>query len=709
MLNKWVRVRIILVGIGLGIFFLVVLGRIIDLKFIKGAALEEMASREHQKNCPVLPIRGTIMDRNKTELAISTFVKSLGAHPRRLGDKKQLSRQLAPLIGMPPATIQEILEKDKPFVWVKRYLTPQQADAVENFKAEVEKEIQARKKKSKETKEEALGSLDGIYLIPEARRYYPHRTLAGPILGFCNADGHGAEGLERFFDEHIYGKPQKCLNIMDARGRIVVSSEKELVDESTGDNLVLSIDRTIQYITEKELQQGVNKYNAAGGFAVVVAPQTGEILAMAQVPVFDPNHYNKYTKDYYQNRNVTVAVEPGSTFKIFTIAAALDAKVVKPTDRYHCENGTYSLGAAGVIHDVHPYGGLTVAEIIKKSSNIGTAKIGLKMGPQKMDHYLKGFGFGQRTGISYAGENYGLVRNIISSRSLIDRVTVAFGQGITTTPLQMAMALSAMANDGILMKPLLIKEIIDHEGKTVKQFSPAAVRQVLAPETARTMLAMMKTVTEPGGTGTEAVPPGYTVAGKTGTAQKVVGRAFSKSKYNALFIGLVPAENPVLAIVVIVDEPKGAIFGGVVAAPIFREIAAQSLRFLGYYPQIQAPSASDTTLAKLPKNAKKETPAPAASNPPDAALAKLPKNPRKEPQTSLPAVEASLLSLSQDTGPVKLMPDLKGMPIRKVINVLNRAGLRCQVEGQGLAVEQRPMPGAPLPANNMCFVKFKPR
>jgi cell division protein FtsI (penicillin-binding protein 3) len=686
MLTKWIRVRIILVGLGLGIFFLAIVVRIIDLKFIKGPSLEDMAIRENQKNCPILPIRGSIMDRNQTELAISTFVQSLGVHPRRLAEKKQLSRKLAPLIGMQPAALQDILERDKPFVWVKRYLTPQQAEAVENFKLEYEKQLQTRRKNSKERKEDSDANIDALYLIPEARRYYPHRTLAGPILGFCNADGRGAEGLERYFDENIYGKPQKCMNIMDARGHIVVSSEKELTEESTGDNLILSIDRTIQYIAEKELQQGVNKWHAAGGFAVVVSPQTGEILAMAQEPTFDPNHYNKYTKDHYQNRNVTVALEPGSTFKIFTVAAALDAKTVKPTDRYHCENGKYNLGSAGIIHDVHPYGSLTVAEVIKKSSNIGAAKIGLKLGPQKMAHYLKGFGFGQRTGISYAGESYGLVRNITSCRSLIDRVTVSFGQGITTTPLQLAMAMSAMANDGILMQPLLVKGIVNHQGQVVKQFNPTPVRQVLSPETARTMRAMMKTVTEQGGTGTEAVPPGYTVAGKTGTAQKVVGRAFSKSKYNSLFIGLVPAEQPVLAIVIIVDEPKGAIYGGVVAAPIFREIAAQSLRFLGYYPQPQNSAPPDTTLVKKPNTSKPEIPAPAP----------------------VPAVEANLISIPQEVGPLKQMPNFKGMPIRKVLSVLNRSGIRCQIEGRGLAVEQRPDPGAPLPNNNICYVKFKP-
>ncbi len=692
MLTKWVRVRIILVAAGLGFCFLAIVVRLIDLKFVQGPMLQEKALREYQKDFPILPVRGSIMDRHRTELAMSTFVKSLGAHPRRLPDKKEISRKLAPLIGMTPAAVLEILERDRPFVWIKRHLTPQQAEAVEHYKAEYDKQIKAQRKKAKEGENPELARPDAIYLIPEAKRYYPHRTLAGPLLGFCNADGHGAEGLERFFDEYIYGKPQKSLNIIDARGQIVLSSEKELVDETIGDNLILTIDRTIQYITEKELQQGVQKWHATGGFAVVVAPQTGEVLAMAQMPPFDPNVFNKYSKDFYQNRNVTVAVEPGSTFKIFTVAAALDAKVVKPLDRYHCENGKYAIGNAGVIHDVHPYGSLTVAEVIKKSSNIGAAKIGLKLGAQKMDHYLKGFGFGQRTGITYAGENYGLVRNIMSSRSLIDRVTVSFGQGITTTPIQLAMALSAMANDGILMQPLLVKEIVNQKGEVVKQFQPTPVRQVISPETARTIMAMMKTVTEQGGTGTEAVPPGYTVAGKTGTAQKVVGRAFSKSKYYSLFIGVTPAENPVLAIVVIVDEPKGAIYGGTVAAPIFREIAGQVLRFLGYYPQPQPASPTDTLQVKHSQPAN-PAPPPAASPAPKLTVA-------------LPA-EAAMVPIND--GPLKKMPNLKGKTIREVIAILHNAGIRCQVEGRGLAFEQKPEAGAPLPANNQCLVKFKPQ
>lgn len=679
MLGKWVKVRIITVGLGLGLFFLVVLIRLVELKFIQGPELERKALLAYQKLCPVLPVRGLILDRNGSELAVSTFVKSLGAHPRRLENKELLSRQLAPLLGMPAAKILEKLESDKPFVWIKRHLTPKQAAAVEQFKTAWEKKVPTGK-----ADKEKRPPLDAIYLIPEARRYYPHQSLAGPVLGFCDIDGRGLEGLEKQLDDFIYGKPLQCVNILDARGHIVVTQEKDLAMEAAGDNVVLTIDRSVQYILEKELQKGVTKWQASGGLGLVVVPKTGEILAMAQVPSFDPNRYWEYDKNHWQNRNVTVAIEPGSTFKIFTVAAALDAKVVRPTDRYHCENGVFHLGAGLVIHDVHPYGTLTVSDIIKKSSNIGAAKIGMRLGPQRMEHYVKSFGFGQRTGIAYAGENYGLVRNITSTRSLIDRVTVAFGQGITTTTLQLAMALAALANDGVLMQPLIIKEIVNHRGEKIKEYQPTPVRQVVSPQTAHTMLAIMKTVTETGGTGTEAVPPGFTVAGKTGTAQKVVGRSFSKTKYNSLFIGVVPAENPVLAIVIVIDEPKGAIYGGVVAAPIFREVATQTLRYLGYYP------------TSLPTPEPPKTP---------SERAPLPVPQLEKPQLQ----EAELLGLPAAAGAQLRMPDLRGQTLRQVLAFVHQAKVKYQLEGRGRVVEQRPEPGQPLEQGTVCYVKLSPR
>jgi cell division protein FtsI (penicillin-binding protein 3) len=684
-LGKWVRLRIIIMGVGLGILFLVVLGRVVKLQLIEGNSLRQLAEREYQKLCPILPIRGSIMDRQGTELAISTLVKSLGAHPSRLGDHRLLSSQLAGSLGMPASQIRDILSKDKPFVWIKRQLTPEQAEAVENFQAENLRKAKAAAKQKTGNAAEAKGA-QAMYLIPEARRYYPHQSLAGAILGFCDTAGRGLEGLEKQFDEVIYGKPSKCVNLLDARGHIVVSRENEMSDDIMGDNLVLTLDRTIQYIAEKELNAGVRKWNATGGLVTVVNPQNGEILAMAQTPAFDPNQYYRYTKDQYQNRNVTIALEPGSTFKLFTVAAALDSKVVRSGDQFHCGNGKWQIGNSGIIHDVHPYGSLSVSDIIKKSSNIGAAKIGARVGPTKLESYIRGFGFGARSGICFAGESYGLVRSMKNCRSPIDKVTVCFGQGINTTGLQLTMAMAAFANDGILMQPLLVKEITSHSGKVLKQFNHTPVRQVVSPQTARLMLSIMKTVTETGGTATEAVPSGYTVAGKTGTAQKIVGRSYSKNKYNSLFIGLVPAEHPVLAISVIIDEPKGAIYGGVVAAPIFREIAAQSLRFLGYYPKDGTPPTIDTKLNTKPGT---------KSN----LMA----------ETALPAVEANILPVSMGKKePLRKMPDFTGMSIRRVLTILNQSKLRCKIEGSGRAFSQHPEPGSEISEGKICYIKFKP-
>ncbi|MDD3580989.1 MAG: penicillin-binding protein [Desulfobacca sp.] len=670
--NKWLRLRIILVGVCLGLLLLTVTGRFIQLQLFEGPRLRAQAQGEYRKLCPVLSIRGSILDRQGTELAVSTFVQSLGAHPGRLPDKTYLSTQLANRINLSRSQIQEILSKNRSFVWIKRHLTPQQAEAIQAFKEE-----QLKKAKTSASSQNDHGdpkkSLEAMYLIPEARRFYPHRSLAGPVLGFCNIDGQGLEGLEAQFDQYLYGKPIKCMNLLDARGHIIITSEKELAHQTMGDNLVLTFDRTVQYITEKALANGVKQWQAAGGLAVVVRPQTGEVLAMAQSPTFDPNHFNQYSKEHYQNRAITIAFEPGSTFKIFTVAAALDAGVVRASDQLHCGCGVFKIGNSGVIHDVHPYGSLTVSDIIKKSSNIGTAKVGMRVKGALLDKYFQDFGFGQRTGLCFPGESCGLYRTLKFCRSPIDRVTVNFGQGVSITAIQLAMALASLGNEGVLMKPLLVKEIINQQGQVVQQFKPEPLRQVVSPSTAHKMLAIMRTVTETGGTGTEAVPPGYTVAGKTGTAQKLVGGRYSHSKFNALFIGMVPAEQPVLAIVVIIDEPKGAIYGGVVAAPVFREIAARTMRFLGYYPKIE---------------------------------------PVVNPLLATKIVECNLEVGKADTepvsGPLTVMPNFQGQTIRQVLKALHRSGLRCHIEGSGVAVSQQPEPGVPITPESICLIRFRP-
>jgi cell division protein FtsI (penicillin-binding protein 3) len=672
-ISKWVRLRIGLVALALLVFGLWICGRFFQLQIIRGSELREEASREYQKFCPVLPVRGMIQDRNGTELAVSTRVSSVVAHPSQIKHASRLSRQLAPVLGINPRDLQEMLTRARPFVFVKRHLTPEREEAFRTWEAEQEKQARA-------ARITGHSDLDAIYLIPEAKRYYPQMALAGQVLGFCNIDGQGLEGLELQYDNQLYGKPKQCEKMTDARGHIVVTGEKAWDPEVMGNNLVLSLDRTLQYIAEKELAAGVEKWHAADGLALVMRPQTGEILAMAQTPTMDPNRHTQFSEAARRNRALTDCLEPGSTFKIFTVASALDAQVIKPADRFHCENGVWHLGAKEIIHDVHPYGTLTVQQVIQKSSNIGAAKIGARLGPKRMDHYLRDFGFGRRTGILFPGESPGIVKNIILARSAIDRATLAFGQGVSITILQMTMALAAMGNEGVLMEPRLVKAVVSPQGKPVKEYPPRPVRRVLSQHTAREMLAIMETVTQTGGTAKEAAPPGFTVAGKTGTAQKLVGHAYSHTKFNSWFIGMIPADNPVLAIAVVVEEPKGAIYGGVVAGPIFREIAAQSMRILGYYPKEPPKDKNEPVLASL------------LASPANAATA--------------PEVKFTPPKLEIPQGPVTVMPDLKGYTIRQVLNILNRSGLHCRFEGSGMAVSQEPAPGTAITPGATCAVKF---
>jgi cell division protein FtsI (penicillin-binding protein 3) len=686
-LTKWARLRIILVGLGLACFGLILAGRFFQLQVIQGAQLREELDREVKKHCPVLPVRGTIMDRHGKELAVSTQVSSLVAHPNQIKKADLMSRELSGVLGMSYQEIKRILTRARPFVFVKRCLTPEKEEAFRAWKEKTESRVLAARKRDERADE------DAIYLIPEARRYYPQQWLAGPILGFCDIDGNGLEGLESYFNKDLYGKPKSCVNMQDARGRIVISGEKAWDPDVMGNNLVLTIDRTIQYIAEKELQKGVEHWNAAGGMVMVTNPQTGEILAMAQVPRMDPNMPGHYPKEARQVRLLTDAVEPGSAFKVFIVASALDAGIVKPVDHFNCESGTWHLNAKEVIHDVHPYGGLTVQQVIQKSSNIGAAKISQKLGPKLVDEYLRGFGFGSKTGIQFPGETTGLLKNHQRCRSLIDRLTTAFGQGVSVSVLQLTMALSAIGNNGVLMQPLLVKEVVSPKGEIVKEFKPRPVRRVLSQATAATMLNIMETVTQPGGTANGASPPGFTTAGKTGTAQKIVGRAYSHNKYNSVFMGLIPAEKPVLAITVIIEESKGAIYGGVVAAPVFREIAGQALRILGYYPQ---PDKTDSILAKNNSATPKHTASPEPAVVPLAA--------------SLVPLELQKLTAppEQPSAPLKVMPDLRGMTIRRAMKLLTCSGVRCHMKGSGLAVSQDPPPGTPIESETRCVVMFEP-
>ncbi|MEI6702317.1 MAG: penicillin-binding protein, partial [Deltaproteobacteria bacterium] len=516
--------------------------------------------------------------------------------------------------------------------------------------------------------------LTGIGFVPESKRFYPNLETAAHVIGFTGRDPNGLEGLELKYDGTILGKTGYMVTERDALGRNIAIRNAVIKNSSPGKNIVLTLDKTIQFIAEKELAKAVTESRANSGMALVMEADTGKVLAMANYPTFNPNAYSRYSLAQLRNRVVVDSFEPGSTFKVFTIAAALDAGVIRANDVYNCENGTYRI-ADRVIHDDHPQSRLTVSEIIKYSSNIGSAKIGLKMGEERLSSYLRSFGFGGRTGIDLPGESPG---NIKRHWYGVDLATISFGQGLSLSAIQLVSAVSAIANGGNLMRPYLVERIIDDSGKEVQKFEPQIVRRVISTETARKISMMMETVTGEGGTGTKAAVDGFRVAGKTGTAQKVdsVTRTYSPTRRIGSFVGFVPADNPKLTIAVIIDEPQGIKYGGVVAAPAFRGIAQNSLAYLKIQPNQQT------------KNTLK--PIQAAASP-----------------TRI--IEAEREGDAQEIpDEVSVMPNFQGMSMRRVMLVMEKRNINIRLMGSGRASQQNPPPGKKIRGTDEVWIKFSP-
>ncbi|MGC9042723.1 MAG: penicillin-binding protein [Myxococcota bacterium] len=422
-------------------------------------------------------------------------------------------------------------------------------------------------------------------LIKENKRSYPHRHLASHIIGFTNIDQEGAGGIELQYNESLKGEYQYISGIRDASGNEICTGENVQAKMAEGNRVVLTIDANIQHIVETELEQGVKRYNAAAGYAVVLNPKTGDILAIANYPYFDSNNYNQYPASVRTNRAISSPFEPGSVMKVFTITAALEERVVTPDTTFDCQNGEMKIGSR-TIRDAHPHGVLSVEDILKFSSNIGAAKIGLRLGGDRLIDYLRRFGFGSLSGINLPAESKGIFPNFEKWPD-ITVATISFGQTVAATPLQLAAAFGAIANKGVYISPRVVDRIIDSRTNlTIKQFDPVKRERVISSETALRMIEMMKRVTEEGGTGTRARVEGFDVAGKTGTAQKVdsVIKGYSDKRIGT-FVGFVPAEDAELVILVSIDEPQQEVYGGVVAAPVFSAIASKSLKYLGIFPK----------------------------------------------------------------------------------------------------------------------------
>ena len=564
------RSRRIITAVVLMIGFAVVFFRLFQLQILQAGELTARADRQHRKSVTLEGPRGTIVDRQGKVLAINVDVPSIYGVPTALGDPSGVARDLGRVLDIKVDEIERRLKQERSFVWIARKLDPERGRSLEAL------------------------SLEGIGTVMEGRRFYPKGPLLAHVLGFAGLDGQGLEGIERRFEPYLHGDKQIVVLQRDALGRTVFPKGLQERGPAPGHNLTLTIDEVIQYIAEKELEDAVRTAKARGGMVVVMEPKSGAILALAVNPRFDANEVKTLSPERWRNRALTDAYEPGSTMKVFVGAAALEEKAMRRDSMVYAGNGEMTV-AGTVIHDHERHGWLTFAQVIEKSSNIGAAKAAMALGEHRLYRYLRAFGFGERTEVDLPGEMAGLLKNPKDwgRRSL---ASIAMGQEVGVTPIQLAAAMSAVANGGWLMKPYVVDSIHDAMGRTVFQAVPQVRRKPISQETARVLTSILEGVVG-GGTGSKAAVPGFRVAGKTGTAQKIDPRTggYSTTKFVGSFAGYVPAEDPRLAIVAVIDEPQGEGWGGVVAAPVFRRVAEQALSYLGVYAQEPA------RLAMLPQ------------------------------------------------------------------------------------------------------------
>ena len=559
--RNFVRFRIALISLVFSLFFMVIAAKAVYLQLYQGSRLADMAAEQVERSYKTSGKRGTIYDCNGTEMAVTIQVTSIAAKPRLITDKQRTATRLGRTLKIDRSRILRKLSSRKTFVWIKRQAIPKEVEQVKAL------------------------ALTGIEFVPETNRFYPNKTLAAQVLGFTGIDGNGLEGLEYYYDSYLRGAESRRTILRDALGQRFVSA-KQTAEDIRGQNIVLTIDRTVQYIAEQVLEETVSGFSALSGIAVVMVPRTGAVLAMAHYPPFNPNDYRSFSRQHWRNRAITDPIEPGSTMKIFSATAAIESGGSSPNTIFYCENGAYRIGK-NVVHDLSAHGWLSLQQIIKFSSNIGAIKISEMVGPERLYHTLSNFGFNTKTDIDCPGESTGSLADY-EQWSRLDAGVISFGHGIAVTPLQLATAVSAIANRGELMKPYLVKAITAADGRLVHRFEPRRVRRAISPETAATVSDIMKTVITKGGTGTAAALDGYTVCGKTGTAKKIDAEgAYTEGKYIASFVGFTPATDPQITVLVIVNEPREKFYGGLVAAPAFRKIANQTLNYLNVPPDIR--------------------------------------------------------------------------------------------------------------------------
>ncbi len=678
------------------LWFGAVAARLYYFQVIDYVDLMGRAQRQQQHTLDVAPERGAIYDRQMNPLAMSLGVDSIYAAPGELAEPQMVASLLAPVLGMDPQELRARFQTTRSFCWVKRRVTPAEAARVRDL------------------------GLKGIYFQRETKRFYPHGELAAQTVGYVGLDDKGLGGIEYSLDDVIKGKPGRVLLASDARRRTFSSSEWPGVP---GKNVVLTLDEKIQYIAEKALAEELERSQAASGVAVVQNPNTGEILALASLPAFDPNDYEAAPAAARLDRADGWIYEPGSTFKAVTLSAALEENLTNPQEVIDCQNGGIML-AGHVIHDHTPYGDLSVTDVLANSSDVGFVKIGLRLGENRFYRYIRNYGFGNKTNVDLPGEERGLLKPP-RQWSGLSIGEISIGQEIGVTPLQMVSLYSAIANGGIWIQPRVVHDVF--LGAHHDSLPPAPGRRIMSAHTAQLMRQMLAAVVDHG-TGIPAQLGGYTSAGKTGTAQKSdQGSGYSKGHYVGSFIGFAPATQPAVTILVVIDSPVGAHYGTDVAAPVFRSIAEQTLSYLNVtqdnpsrWPQLVTPKPvkpsgqkTDDLMGYLPSDRDLSeaatSPVLPASFTPRVSQARgsqpgVLQDDAAPPELPAAAIDSNTVVLGD--GPLVTVPNFSGWATRQVVVECGKLGLELNVRGSGLAVEQNPLAGLKVPAGTKIWVRM---
>lgn len=684
---RWIRIRMGflcgIMGLGLG----AVMSGAYNIEVEDGPTWFEQAERQRQRRLHIQPKRGTIYDRNGAPLAESVEVPSVSMDAvemlRGIEEKyvpmriRSYAERIAQAVDMPVEEVAEKIGRKRRFVWLKRRISESEVARV--------RELSDKSQRY---------PIRGLTIEGEGRRFYPNRELAGPLLGFVSPDGEGKEGLELSLEAHLKGRASEVRGLRDRSGRLIFSHGLDNEQALAGHNVFLTIDKGIQFTAERELASAIKTYEAIGGSIVVVDPNSGEILAMASGPGYNPNDYPESTPEQRRNRCMVDRFEPGSTMKVFAIASALAHKTVEPTASIYCEAGHMSIDNI-TIHDTHINKWLSPTQILSVSSNIGTAKIALGLGESKLYEGFRRFGFGDLTGIPFPGESMGVLRPRGRPWVQVETASAAFGQGISVTALQLAMAMTAVANGGKLLEPILIKRVTDGTGVTLTEGATNVRREAIPGHVSKMMSEMLVAVTEGEGTGVEAAIPGFRVAGKTATAQKIdpaTGK-YTDTHYVASFVGFVPAEKPRLTIAVVLDEPMGGMYaGGSVSAPVFRRVGEMALRYLGVMPKGSTP-------VKLSEVSERAREGDQATN-------------TYQVLGEVKAAQAPAQAVITPSAPLKAgevrLPDMMGFPAREVIKTMLGLGLAPTIEGTGRLSRQEPPAGSVLPKGASVKLVFEP-